>query len=242
MKLFENLIGPSRRRVQRGQNPVTTGASNAMYAISTYIGNVAEAAASIGDLMRGKEPHEEGYVDEGVRQTVSTDEQRIDDSTKSVERKHHLDPLIPTETEDCDELVSFQEALGKGFRLLNSPDRLANSKLAMLLPNLIRMTLWKTQGSRVGDPTDVERYSALRSLIQDSIESLRPENFETNPTSRAAECYTALKEQYLEGRPASQIASRLCLAERTFFHRRRAGLKIIAADLYMRELREGGHG
>jgi hypothetical protein len=85
--------------------------------------------------------------------------------------------------------------------------------------------------------TPLERASALRNLLEQAIERLRPSGARPTPGSTAVGGwlhYLVLREAYVDGRPNKQIMQRYALSEGTFHRARRRAIDAVANDLASR--------
>jgi hypothetical protein len=85
--------------------------------------------------------------------------------------------------------------------------------------------------------TPLERASALRNLLEQAIERLRPAGARPSPGATAVGGwlhYLVLREAYIDGRPNKQIMQRYALSEGTFHRARRRAIDAVANDLASR--------
>jgi hypothetical protein len=125
--------------------------------------------------------------------------------------------------------VPIQEAL----RSLNNPAALGNCALAGILPRTIRAF-----GPELSDPrlagTSLFRARALRSALVAGIETLRTSGGEGLPEAESLR-YTILHEEYVLGRPNTQIMVRHSISESTFHRYRREAARLLGQELARQE-------
>jgi hypothetical protein len=82
--------------------------------------------------------------------------------------------------------------------------------------------------------TPLEHASALRSVLEQAIERLRPAGARPSPGSNAVGGwlhYLVLREAYVDGRPNKQVMQRYAISEGTFHRARRRAIDAVAADV-----------
>jgi hypothetical protein len=84
-----------------------------------------------------------------------------------------------------------------------------------------------------GSGTTLEQTQALRRVLMESIERLKPED--ASPNSPAALQYQILREEYLDGLPNREILIRHSVSESTFHRNRRDAIAAVARELQERE-------
>jgi N-terminal 7TM region of histidine kinase len=130
---------------------------------------------------------------------------------------------------DAASRAHFLRITEEALRRVNAPSALARCDLMDRLP----LTLSAT--SRSGGGTTLEQAQALRKILVESIERLKPEGASSN--SPAALQYEILHEEYLEGLPNREILIRHSVSESTFHRNRREAIAAVARDMQERELR-----
>jgi hypothetical protein len=123
---------------------------------------------------------------------------------------------------------------GEALRRLNNPAALAECGLIGRVPR----TLAARAGG--GDPTTVEttplgRARAVRELLVEAIERLKPPDPDLARDAPAALQHGILREEYVLGMPNKQIMTRRGISESTFHRNRRAAIAILARELAKQE-------
>jgi hypothetical protein len=149
---------------------------------------------------------------------VSDAEGALDD-TRS-QGKSSIDPLV--------QLVS------RALRCLNNPAALARAELADWIPATLDAATVDTLGRGSLDVSPLERAQAIRTILADAIERLRPPDSPYRVTGAVQ--YLILREEYLLGFLNKHIMARHDLSEGTFNRNRRDAVAVLAEDLYSREL------
>src|SRR5262249_15999726 len=91
-----------------------------------------------------------------------------------------------------------------------------------------------------GALTPLEQARALREILTSAIDRLKPNGLGNDRVASALQ-FNILYEEYFKGTPNKQIMRRLDLSEGTFHRQRRAGIRILAEDLAIREARLATH-
>ncbi len=76
---------------------------------------------------------------------------------------------------------------------------------------------------------------ALRQIVDEAVESLRPEAGAPDPTRKRWRTYILLKEQFLNGRSPGFLIEEMLIARRTFYNEQAAALERLASQLRQRE-------
>ena len=112
------------------------------------------------------------------------------------------------------------------LKLWDSADQLGRHELANLLVVAVR------QAEAGHAPTTVGRGLALKAVLSDALESLRPdEQGEPDPTQKAWRPYIIITERYCYGRIPDWIMMQLHIANRTFYKEMRRGVQQVVARL-----------
>jgi hypothetical protein len=88
--------------------------------------------------------------------------------------------------------------------------------------------------------TPTGRGVALRDVLRDAIETLRPDKGDPDPLEKRWRPYVILNEQYLAGRSPDYLIEQLSVEKRTYHHDQAAALDTLAALLL--EWEEQSHG
>jgi hypothetical protein len=117
---------------------------------------------------------------------------------------------------------------------LNKPTHLAGSDLAARLPRSILAIrrLW----SQPGEATSLESAHALRQLLVDAIERLKPAD--SDSSARLLQ-YHILHKKYVLQQEVKHVAIRHDISEATFFRERVLAVRAVATDLWQQERRLG---
>jgi tetratricopeptide (TPR) repeat protein len=78
---------------------------------------------------------------------------------------------------------------------------------------------------------------ALRDVLREAIESLKPEGADPDPLERRWRAYTILSQQYLDGRSPDYVAVQMGVARSTYDHEQAAALDTLADLLREQEAR-----
>ncbi|HPH96794.1 MAG TPA: tetratricopeptide repeat protein [Anaerolineaceae bacterium] len=80
---------------------------------------------------------------------------------------------------------------------------------------------------------------ALREILNEIIESLKPEKTEPDYREKMWRPYIILSEQFLHGRSPDFLAEQLFISRRTFYNEQEAALDMVVSDLIQREEEKG---
>jgi hypothetical protein len=133
-----------------------------------------------------------------------------------------VDHILRERSPETDWRVLVEGAL----RHLNDLPALSQHPLLQELPGLAESSA-----------TPLERASALRSVLEQAIERLRPAGARPSPGSSAIGGwlhYLVLREAYVDGRPNKQIMQRYAVSEGTFHRARRRAIDAVASDVASR--------
>jgi hypothetical protein len=139
--------------------------------------------------------------------------------------------------EEADPTTKLDALLvGTALRRLNNSALLAESELIRHLPHLVLDALHaQGRNGTSADPSPVERAQALRKVLCDGIERLKPEDDSSvNPGSMQ---YRILRQEYVEGHPTKWLEARFAISESTLHRHRKAALRLLARDLLKQEER-----
>jgi len=140
------------------------------------------------------------------------------------------DHSAPDHSGRDDAHLPVQEAL----RRLNNPAALGDCALAFSLPHTIRAL-----GPPLADSSDITvlyRARGLRAALVAAIDELRASGGDGSPQGDALR-YTILYEEYVLGRPNTQIMIRHSISESTFHRYRREAARLLGDELARREQR-----
>ncbi len=139
--------------------------------------------------------------------------------------------VLPTD----DELEPVTEALEAALKVLNRPPKLATCGLVDLLPCLARREWKRNEPDSPLEPTPLELGAAIRQVVVQEIEHLKPRDAVVSSGNRAMEQFIILHEQYVVGRMISQIRTRLHLEDRTYHYHRKDAIGVLALHLAAKE-------
>jgi hypothetical protein len=122
----------------------------------------------------------------------------------------------------------FEQAVEAALRHISAPGTLVNNPLMTLLPRTIGAA-WRESG-KLATPTPLEKAQLLRSILEASIERLKPSRGEQTSNQ-----YIVLFEHYLSGRPAAFTMTRHDMTERTYYRHQSAAIRAVATDLMAQE-------
>jgi tetratricopeptide (TPR) repeat protein len=118
----------------------------------------------------------------------------------------------------------------RALKALNDPHRLGNHPLAQL--KLVRFRLRSEDGDDV-----LRRGAALRDVLCEAIESLKPGDSELDLFSQSWRPYLILTRQYLEGYSPTCLAQQMYIGRSTYFQEQRRTLSLFAGTLQQMEQR-----
>jgi tetratricopeptide (TPR) repeat protein len=123
------------------------------------------------------------------------------------------------------------DSIRRALKSLNDPQRLGNHPLARL--SLVRCHL-RGQGYK----DDVfGRGIALRDVLREAVESLKPKDSEPRYFSRSWRPYLILTKQYLGGHSPTCLAQKMCVGRSTYFQEQKRTLALFADALQQMEQR-----
>ncbi|MBV9327423.1 MAG: hypothetical protein JO352_27085 [Chloroflexi bacterium] len=134
-----------------------------------------------------------------------------------------VDQILRERSPETDWRVMVEGAL----RHLNDLPALSQHPLLQELP-------WLSDGTPLTTGTPLERASALRNVLEQAIERLRPAGARPSPGTSVVGGwlhYLVLKEAYVDGRPNKQIMQRYAVSEGTFHRARRRAIDAVASDV-----------
>lgn len=103
---------------------------------------------------------------------------------------------------------------------------------------LASLSIVETRRGAAGYPaTPVGRGMAVRDVLRDAIEALRPDNGPSDVNDDRWRLYIILTEQYVEGQAPGCVAEQLSIAQPTYHHAQAKALDALAAILREREER-----
>ncbi len=151
------------------------------------------------------------------------------------------DEEAPTPSEEEPQLApepdaDFVELVDRVLKHLNKPTHLTKSGLAARLPQSIRAIRRQWSPTQAGDATSLERAHALRQLLVDAIEQLKPAD--SDSSTRALQ-YHILHKKYVLEQEVKHIVIRHDISESTFFRERVLAVRAVADDLWQQERRLG---
>ena len=139
------------------------------------------------------------------------------------------EPQLPPELD-----ADFVELVDQAMKHLNKPAHLAKSGLAARLPRSIRAIRRQWSPAQAGEATSLEWAQALRQLLVDASERLKPA--ESDSSTRALQ-YHILHKKYVLEQEVKHIVIRHDISESTFFRERVLAVRAVADDLWQQERR-----
>ena len=130
--------------------------------------------------------------------------------------------------------AEFVELVDQAIKQLNKPTHLAKSDLAARVPRSIAGVRLQWGQTDSGEATSLEEAQALRQLLVDAIERLKPADSESSP--RALQ-YHVLHKKYVLGQDVKHVVIRHSISESTFFRERLSAVRAVADDLWQQERR-----
>jgi hypothetical protein len=151
------------------------------------------------------------------------------------------DKEAPTPIEEKPRLApepdaDFVDLVDQVLKHLNKPTHLAKSGLAARLPRRIGVVLSQWSQAQLGEATSLERAQALRQLLVDAVERLKPA--ESDSSTRALQ-YDILHKKYVLEQEVKHIVVYHDISESTFFRERVLAVRAVADDLWQQERRLG---
>ena len=150
-----------------------------------------------------------------------------------------LGPVLSEARSEIDE-ISLEHVIRlceQSLRRLNNPAALAQSALAAQLPHTLASQRARDTAAPSTTPSPLEQARALREILVDAIDRLKPSDGDIGPESPAALQYHILREEYLLGHLNKQIMTRHALSEGTFHRNRRQAIRTLAQELTSQEER-----
>lgn len=138
-------------------------------------------------------------------------------------------------TQPTEQFVHLTE---EALRCLNNPAALARCDLSIHIPASLVSVLKRRPEDR--QPTPLELAPAVREILTQAMERLRPAGNENRRDSQASLLHQVVHDEHVLGRPNASIMIRLSISERTFYRYRREGVNAIARELWVQERRLGG--
>ena len=123
-----------------------------------------------------------------------------------------------------------EEALRKLRRL---PD-LGKCALIAHLSHTLNSDRTAADGQSPAQATPLEQAQALRQVLVDAIQKLKPPQGDEAGTAQGLQ-YHILHEEYVVGRPNHAIMTRLSISESTFHRQRRDAIAAVAHELMVQE-------
>jgi len=134
----------------------------------------------------------------------------------------------------------FRRKVEEALNHVRDLGELAECELVGELPRTIAAICKDRLNGRGGKPTSLEQAQALNEAIRAAIERLRPgETDGARPAEDRVQPYDVLTQQYLEGVPPKQFATRHYRSESTVQRARRRGVRAVARELRERETAYG---
>jgi hypothetical protein len=128
-----------------------------------------------------------------------------------------------------------QEILRQAFKDWDSLRRLGSHPL-------VDLALVRSQLKRAGYAnTDAGRGLALRTVLQDAVDALKPEDDAPDPQERLWRPYLILTEQYLHGRSPDWIMAQMHISKTTYHSDQRRALDLLANVLQRWEEEQRAH-
>lgn len=122
---------------------------------------------------------------------------------------------------------------GDALRRLNNPAALAESELIGRIPRSLAAVA--AADATATEATPLQQARALREVLAEAIERLKPPDRDLGREAPAALQYHILREEYLLGMPNKQIMARHGISESTFHRNRRAAIAILAREMGKQE-------
>jgi tetratricopeptide (TPR) repeat protein len=123
------------------------------------------------------------------------------------------------------------DSIRRALKALKDPQKLGNHPLAQL-----KLVGFRLRGGRYGDKV-LGRGAALRDVLCEAIESLRPGDSELDFFSQSWRPYLILTRQYLDGHSPTCLAQQMCIGRSTYFQEQRRTLALFAGALQQMEQR-----
>ena len=138
------------------------------------------------------------------------------------------DAVVVPQAHDID-FEEIAKLAAHALRSLNNLPALGRSPLIAQLPRtLARYYEGGAPEDQVVSPSEQAR--CLRRVLLEAIDSLKADDSAEEPLH-----YQILQEEYVLGRPNTQVMTRHHIAERTFFRYRHEAVRALAAELVRRE-------
>jgi hypothetical protein len=134
---------------------------------------------------------------------------------------------------------SLYDPLQRTLRRLNPATNLIDCELMGMLPCLVQSHCIDGNSTPDGSsftPTPIEKAQAVRAVIVEAIETMRPQT-QVSISDPVAMHYVILNEQYIIGRSVAHIIVRLSIAETAYYRHRRKAIEVLATELVEMELR-----
>jgi hypothetical protein len=128
----------------------------------------------------------------------------------------------------ADHLVRLME---EALRRLSSPAALAQCQLITRIPRTLAATRSPQFDSKPSEGTPLEQARALRQVLTQAIERLKPPDEQAGFGAPPALQYHILREEYLLGMPNKHIMVRHSISEGTFHRNRRRAIEILAQEV-----------
>jgi hypothetical protein len=130
--------------------------------------------------------------------------------------------------------ADFVDLVDHVLKHFNKPTHLAKSGLAARLPRCIRAILCQWSQAQPGEETSLERAQALRQVLVDALERLKP--VDSHSSTRSLQ-YHNLHKKYGLGQEVKPIVMHHDISESTFFRERVLAVRAVADDLWQQERR-----
>ncbi|MFL7795192.1 MAG: tetratricopeptide repeat protein [Anaerolineae bacterium] len=132
-----------------------------------------------------------------------------------------------------------QRSLRKALKSLDDPETLGNHPLSDI--NIVRVQCESTELGKSDNP--IARGIALRRILCDAIESLKPKDSTPDYLSKPWQPYLILTKQYVTaGRSPDYLADRMCVGRSTYYLKQEKALGLLANILKRMEQRYTGQG
>jgi hypothetical protein len=123
----------------------------------------------------------------------------------------------------------------EALRRLSSPAALAQCQLIARIPRTLAATRSVQSDSKPPEGTPLEQAQALRQVLTQAIERLKPPDEQAGLGAPPALQYHILREEYLLGMPNKHIMVRHSISEGTFHRNRRRAIEVLAQEVAKNE-------
>ncbi len=129
----------------------------------------------------------------------------------------------------------FPRLVQDALRHLNDPSTLSRCELIGRLPDSLVATRARCGDAQGADSTPLRQSQALREVLCDALEGLKPAIGDPRRGSPKALQYHILYEEYVRGMSTASIMVRHGISESTFHRQRREAISAIARELRKQE-------